>query len=126
MACCTRTAPAGTGSRETDVAGGFRYPLTVIRARQDVLTCPFCGAPETERLDVEGRRFLIFGCMFTPRVDADLSDDEIADRLRAVVGTDANRYFRGTCDVLHVYVTKGEGARFLTAPGEKSLPPASR
>jgi hypothetical protein len=84
-----------------------------------VLNCPFCGAPETERLDVEGQRFLIFGCMFTPRVDPDLSDTEIADRLRAVVGTNGTQYFRGTCDVLHVYVTKGEGARFLTGSAEK-------
>jgi hypothetical protein len=79
-----------------------------------VLTCPFCGAPETERVDVEGSRFLIFGCMFTPRIEAGLSDEEVADRLRAAVGTDANRFFRGTCDALHVYVTKGEGAQILT------------
>jgi hypothetical protein len=81
-----------------------------------VLNCPFCGAPETERLDVEGQRFLIFGCMFSPRVEPDLSDEEVADRLRAAVGTDAGRFFRGTCDALHVYVTKGEGARFLLRP----------
>ena len=84
-----------------------------------MLSCPFCGAPETERLDVEGARFLVFGCMFTPRVDPGLSDLEIMDRLRAAVGTDANRYLRGTCDALHVYVTKGEGARFLTGPRGK-------
>jgi hypothetical protein len=84
-----------------------------------MLNCPFCGAPETARLDVEGARFLVFGCMFTPRVEPSLSDEEITDRLRAAVGTDANRYFRGTCDALHVYVTKGEGARFLTGPGGK-------
>jgi hypothetical protein len=82
-----------------------------------VLSCPFCGAPETERLDVEGARFLVFGCMFTPRVEPGLSDEQIEERLHAAVGADANRYFRGTCDALHVYVTKGEGARFLTGPG---------
>lgn len=87
-----------------------------------MLTCPFCGAPETERLDVDGARFLIFGCMFTPRVDPGLSDTELADRLREVAGTDARRYFQGTCDRLHVYVTKGEGARFLTGPAEKRSP----
>ncbi len=81
-----------------------------------MLNCPFCGAPETERLDVEGSRFVIFGCMFTPQVEPGLSDEEIDDRLRAIVGSDANRYFRSTCDTLHVYVTKGAGARFLTAP----------
>jgi hypothetical protein len=84
-----------------------------------VLNCPFCGAPETERLEVEGARFLVFGCMFTPRVEPGLSDSEITERLRAAVGTDANRYFRGTCDALHVYVTKGEGARFLTGSERK-------
>ncbi|MFZ0830063.1 MAG: hypothetical protein WCB18_06615 [Thermoplasmata archaeon] len=90
-----------------------------------MLNCPFCNAAETERLDVEGQRFLIFGCMFTPRVEAGLSDEEIADRLRAAVGTDATRYFRGTCDALHMYVSKGEGARFLTAtsaPGGAAVP----
>lgn len=87
-----------------------------------MLTCPFCGAPETERLDVEGRRFLVFGCMFTPRVDPDLSDDEIDARLRETVGTDARRFFQGTCDALHIYVTKGEGARFLTSSGEPDPP----
>ncbi|MGC2288563.1 MAG: hypothetical protein WA688_01725 [Thermoplasmata archaeon] len=88
-----------------------------------MLSCPFCGAPETERLDVEGARFLVFACMFTPRVDTNLSDDEVAERLRAAVGTDAGQYFRGTCDALHVYVTKGEGARFLIGPDR---PTASR
>jgi hypothetical protein len=83
-----------------------------------VLNCPFCGAPETDRLNIAGARFLVFGCMFTPRVDPDLSDAEVAERLHAV-GTDPGQYFRGTCDALHVYVTKGEGARFLTGPGGK-------
>jgi len=87
-----------------------------------MLSCPFCGAPETERLDVEGQRFLIFGCMFTPRVDPELSDAEVADRLRAAVGTDGGQFFRGTCDALHVYVTKGEGARLLKGPSREDLP----
>jgi hypothetical protein len=81
-----------------------------------MLHCPFCGAVETDRIDIEGRRFLVFGCMFTPRVDPGLSDAEVDERLRAAVGTDAGRFFRGTCDTLHMYVTKGEGARFLTGP----------
>jgi len=86
-----------------------------------MLNCPFCGAPETERLDVEGQRFLIFGCLFTPRVDPELSDAEIDERLRATVGTNARQFFQGTCDALHVYVTKGAGARFLTE-GSSSVP----
>jgi hypothetical protein len=83
-----------------------------------VLSCPFCGAPETDRLEVEGARFLVFGCMFSPRIEAGLSDEEVAERLRAAVGTDANRFFRGTCDALHMYVTKGAGAQFLMDPRE--------
>jgi hypothetical protein len=79
-----------------------------------VLSCPFCGAPETERLEIEGSRYLIFRCMFTPKVEDGLTDPEIAERLARVVGPDRNAYFRGTCDALHVYVTKGEGARVLT------------
>jgi hypothetical protein len=91
-----------------------RQPLTALASPWDVLTCPFCGASETARLDIEGARFLVFGCMFSPRVDLDLTDAEVAERLRAVVGTDGRQYLRGTCDALHVYVTKGAGARFLT------------
>jgi hypothetical protein len=84
-----------------------------------MLACPFCGASETERLDIGGTRFLVFGCMFTPRVDPDLSDEQVAAHLRTAVGSDAGRYFRGTCDALHVYVAKGEGARFLTGRAEE-------
>ncbi len=54
--------------------------------------------------------------MFTPEVEPTLSDTEIADRLRTTFGTEGAAYFRGTCDRLHVYVTKGEGAKVL-APG---------
>jgi hypothetical protein len=83
-----------------------------------VLACPFCGAPETERLDLEGKRFLVFRCMFTPEVEPTLTDPEIAERLATTFGTNGREFFRGTCDRLHVYVTKGEGARVLTAqPG---------
>jgi hypothetical protein len=88
-----------------------------------MLTCPFCGSSEAERIDITGQRFVVFGCMFTPRVDPDLSDAELSERLREVVGSDRNRYFRGTCDALHVYVTKGEGARILTgATGREARP----
>jgi hypothetical protein len=78
-----------------------------------VLNCPFCGAAETERLEIDGSRYVIFPCMFTPRVEAGLTDPEIAERLARLVGADRSSYFRKTCDVLHVYVTKGEGARLL-------------
>ena len=83
-----------------------------------------CGAPETDRLDIEGRRFLVFGCMFTPRVDAELSDREIDERLRAAIGSDPRKFFQGTCDALHVYVTKGEGAKWLTTPAPPRAGPS--
>jgi hypothetical protein len=79
-----------------------------------MLTCPFCGAPESERIAIEGRRFLVFGCMFTPEVDPTLSDAEVEERLRSAFGPQGAGYFRKTCDALHVYVAKGEGARILT------------
>ncbi len=79
-----------------------------------MLTCPFCGSPETDRLEVEGHRFLVFGCMFTPEVEPGLTDEEVAERLAHVFAPQGEGYFRRTCDRLHVYVAKGEGARILT------------
>lgn len=87
-----------------------------------MLSCPFCGSPETDRLEIEGHRFLVFGCMFTPELEPGLSDDEIAERLVHVYAPQGAGYFRRTCDSLHVYVAKGEGARALTAPRAKVLP----
>ena len=81
-----------------------------------MLTCPFCGAAETDRFEVEGHRFLVFGCMFTPELEPDLTDAEVAERLTTSFGAQGANYFRRTCDTLHVYVAKGEGARILTAP----------
>jgi hypothetical protein len=87
-----------------------------------MLACPFCGAPETDRIDLEGKRFLVFRCMFTPEVAPDLSDAEVAERLRAAFGASGREYFRGTCDRLHVYVTRGEGARVLGAGPDRAAP----
>lgn len=86
-----------------------------------MLNCPFCGAPETARLDVEGARFLVFGCMFTPRVEAGLADAQVAESLRTLASAGSGPYFRNTCDALHVYVTKGAGARILTGSPGKHL-----
>jgi len=79
-----------------------------------VLACPFCGAPETDRFDLEGRRFLVFQCLFSPAVDPTMSDAEVARHLEAAYrdGSDGG-YFRTMCDRLHLYVTKGDGARVL-------------
>lgn len=81
-----------------------------------VLACPFCGAPETERLDLAGRRFIVFRCLFTPDVDPAWDDDAVAQHLTATYAGRGDAFFRGTCDRLHLYVTKGAGARDLLAP----------
>ena len=75
------------------------------------LTCPFCGSPRTDRIDLEGRRFLVFRCLFTPEVDPALSDAELARHLRDRYTGPAGAYFQRSCDRLHLYVTKGAGAR---------------
>ena len=85
-----------------------------------MLRCPFCGAPETDRFDLEGKRFLVFECMFSPEVDPKLSEEELGEFLGARFRPGSSHaYFRQMCDRLHVYVTKGEGARTL-ARGEGS------
>jgi len=87
-----------------------------------MLTCPFCGASETDRFTLEGHHFLVFRCLFSPQVEEGLSDDEVMERLR-VFAAQGPAFFRGTCDRLHVYVTKGAGAREL---GATSSPSAGR
>jgi hypothetical protein len=105
--------------------GAARQRLAPRPHGSGVLSCPFCGAPETDRFDLEGHRFLVFRCMFSPEVEPSLSDDEIADRLRARFGTNGEPFFRATCDRLHVYVTKGEGAKVLTGSTANPSPPRS-
>ncbi len=89
-----------------------------------MLACPFCGAPETDRIDLEGHRFLVFGCTFTPSVDPALPDAALEEHLKSAYGEGGDAYFRRTCDRLHLYVTKGEGARALLAP-RSTAPSAS-
>jgi len=79
-----------------------------------VLSCPFCGAAETDRFDLEGRRYVVFQCMFTPAVDPTLPDPELARRLREEYGSaNGSGHFRRMCDRLHLYVTQGKGGRVL-------------
>ena len=81
-----------------------------------MLTCPFCGAPETDRFELEGRRFLVFACMFTPAVGVGRSDTELeAELRRSYSHPDSGAYFRRMCDRLHLYVTTGAGGRELSA-----------
>ena len=82
-----------------------------------MLACPFCGAPETDRFELEGRRFVVFRCLFTPGFDPASPDEEIAQRLASEYGPQGSGYFRRSCDRLHLYVTKGPAARELGAPG---------
>lgn len=84
------------------------------------LQCPFCGAPETDRIELEGSRILIFRCLFSPEVPRDLGDPELVEHLRAQFSQGGSAYFRGMCDRLHLYVTRGEGSRELGA--EPSAP----
>ncbi|HEY1197817.1 MAG TPA: hypothetical protein VGG32_03720 [Thermoplasmata archaeon] len=88
--------------------------MSPATASSGTLTCPFCGAPETDRFSLEGHRFLVFRCLFSPQVEEGLTDNEIVERLRSLAAG-GPAYFRGTCDRLHVYVTKGAGARWLGA-----------
>ncbi len=86
-----------------------------------MLACPFCGAPETARIDLEGERFLVFRCMFSPRVDPAQPDDRLAQELAATYAAGSGTaYFRGMCDTLHLHVTKGAGARELLAASPPS------
>jgi hypothetical protein len=80
-----------------------------------MLQCPFCGSPETDRVDIEGKRFVVFRCMFTPEVDPAMSDEAVAAVLANAHPDGGSPYFRGMCDRLHLYVTAGEGGRRLTA-----------
>ena len=81
-----------------------------------MLSCPFCGAPETDRFDLEGQRFLVFACMFTPALDPGMSERELVEHLRTAYPPDASgAYFRRMCDRLHLHVTTGPGARALGA-----------
>jgi hypothetical protein len=86
-----------------------------------VLRCPFCGSEETDRIDLDGRRFLVFACMFTPQVDPSLSEAQVAEELARAHPGGGTPYFRGMCDRLHLYVTVGDGGRRLTAG---AAPPA--
>ena len=91
-----------------------------------MLTCPFCGAPETDRFVLEGRRFLVFGCLFTPAVDPALSDEAIAAHLATDYGPQGAGYFRSMCDRLHLHVTRGESAKLLGARADPEPGASSR
>jgi hypothetical protein len=76
--------------------------------------CPFCGAAETDRVSVEGLRYIVFACMFTPQVSPSIPEEQIERHLRETYGTVGEVYFRRQCDLMHLFVTKGAGGRVLT------------
>lgn len=87
-----------------------------------MVSCPFCGAAETDRFDLEGRRFLVFACMFTPAVDPATPEAELPALLARDYGAGGQGYFRRMCDRLHLYVADGEGARHLKGEAGRSGP----
>jgi hypothetical protein len=90
-----------------------------------VLHCPFCGVEESDRLDIDGKRFVVFPCLFTPEVDPALSDESVQRALSETHPQGGTPYFRGMCDRLHLYVTAGEGGRRLTGRTDPSPESAS-
>lgn len=88
-----------------------------------MLRCPFCGAEETDRVELDGARFVVFRCMFSPKVAPGRSDAELDSDLRRTYSGGGGAYFRGMCDALHLHVAKGEGARKLTAGRVPADPP---
>ncbi|MCI4352470.1 MAG: hypothetical protein L3K14_03685 [Thermoplasmata archaeon] len=78
--------------------------------------CPFCGSPESDRVDLEGHRVLVFRCMFSPTVDPSWSEESLRAHLTETYGGQGGKFFRNTCDRLHLFVVQGEGARELTRP----------
>lgn len=78
-----------------------------------MLHCPFCGAAESDRIDLDGDRFLVFECMFTPQVDPSLPDDRLEEHLRTTYEGSSAQYFRSMCDRMHLFVTQGAGAKTL-------------
>jgi hypothetical protein len=85
-----------------------------------VLTCPFCGAAESDRFVLEETRFIVFPCAFTAEVPAPLPEEALPERLATQYAGPGDPYFRRTCDSLHRYVTRGPGAAILTRPGPSS------
>ena len=105
---------------EAPVENAKRYLLGL--PGRGVAQCPFCGAAETDRISVEGLRYIVFACMFTPQVSPTVPDDQIDAHLRDAFGAAGDVYFRRQCDLMHLFVTKGAGARELVGPARAGSP----
>ncbi len=73
--------------------------LNVAQATM-ALRCPFCGQPETERVDVEGKRMIVFPCMFSPLIERGVPEGALQEHLDREYGQQEG-YFRRQCDRLH-------------------------
>ncbi|MCL4324040.1 MAG: hypothetical protein M1144_01030 [Candidatus Thermoplasmatota archaeon] len=69
------------------------------------LLCPFCGREEAEREMIEGKRLIVFPCMFSPLVELSVPEDALQEHLNSTYGKDP-AYFRRQCDRLHLAVVK--------------------
>lgn len=75
------------------------------------LHCPFCGAVESERFVLEGRRVIVFPCEFTALTDPAWPEEDLPRHLRATYGAEGRDYFRRQCDRLHYFVVSAESKR---------------
>ncbi len=88
------------------------------------LICPFCGAAETERLEVEEKLVVIFPCMFSPLLDPSVPEEGRQAAL-AEYAKEGTGYFQKQCDRLHYFVTKGAGSVFAQGSSGASPPAAN-
>ena len=66
-----------------------------------MVVCPFCNAPESDRFILEGKRFLVFRCMFTAETEPGVPEDALPALLGDRYGREGSAFFRRTCDALH-------------------------
>lgn len=86
------------------------------------LNCPFCGAPETERLVMDERLVVVFPCMFSPVLDASAKEEELP-ALLSEFAKEGSAYFQKQCDRLHYFVTKGATAVLPGPAGTREAGP---
>ena len=71
-----------------------------------LLHCPFCGQEESERCVIDGRKMIIFPCMFSPAVDGVVPEEGLQAYLQERYGKDG-RYLRRQCQALHSVAVVG-------------------
>jgi sarcosine oxidase delta subunit len=73
------------------------------------LLCPFCGQRETERCVIEGRRLIVFPCMFSPLVDVNIPEESLQEYLDQRY-RDKETFLRKQCAGLHMTMVVRENA----------------